>query len=91
MVANIEPEEPIPHDLPADDVDEVTHDELYSSDTDTVTTEDIWKAVLPEYRPRVWITMDLPPWFVALTVYLFSLGIGMWKSDTVECRPGTKF
>jgi hypothetical protein len=62
-----------------------------SSDSDTVTTEDVWNTILPEYRPRVWITMDLPPWFVALSVYLFSLGIGMWKSDTKECHPGMKF
>lgn len=47
------------------------------SDEDSVTTEDIY---IPHRKPRVFIVMDLPPWFVAVSVYLFSLGIGMWKT-----------
>ena len=64
---------------PTEPVCECEHeeDEEIVSDEDSVTTEDIY---IPHRKPRVFIVMDLPPWFVAVSVYLFSLGIGMWKT-----------
>lgn len=75
-MAEIEPEPVVP--TPS------VNDDESVSDSESVTTEDVYDLITPSSKPsiRARVDLDLPAWFVVLTSYVFALGLGWFSKST---------
>lgn len=78
-MADIDPPPPTTPERNTDDEAEVES----VSDSESVTTEDVYELLTPKNKPavRAQVYLDLPAWFIVLTSYVFALGLGVFSSN----------
>jgi hypothetical protein len=86
--------EPPPQVVDDDEPPSLVSDD--DEDMSSVTTESVLDAIMPRRFPavsiRAQVNLDLPAWFIVLTSYIISLGLGIWTSKETGCiRPPVAF